>query len=54
MVTIPMNLVETMYDRVAVEGLITIPGTCLSPILTHTGSLAISDDNGRVLCLLLK
>ena len=52
--TIPTNLVETIYDRGDVECLITIPGTCLSPILTHTGSLAINDDNGRVLCLLLK
>ena len=39
-----------MYDCGAVEGLITLPGTCLSPILTHTGSLALSDDNGRVEC----
>ena len=43
-----------MYDCGAVEGLITLPGTCLSPILTNTGSLAIGVDNGCVLCLLLK
>ena len=43
-----------MYGQGAMEGVIILPGAYLSIILTHTGSMTISDDNGGVLCLLLK